>query len=221
VLAGIFAGCLVIKPQYGILLPICFLAARNYRGFAAATATGMVLCVASYGAFGMQTWQHFFVVELGTEHLRLDLPWPQPFQNIMITPFIMLRSLGASLALANITQAMVTLCAAVAAWVLWSRPQAGALPFARVAVTLCLGALATPFGYLYDLPSLGLAVFACAAAARWERLLPLAVFMLFTAFYIILSVKFFVAGPLLLAALVVLLWRDAAMPRRIAAMSSV
>lgn len=56
ILAGISIGLLVIKPHLGILFPFALIAGRMWKPFFAAALTVTVLVVASYLAFGSQTW---------------------------------------------------------------------------------------------------------------------------------------------------------------------
>jgi Glycosyltransferase family 87 len=58
-LSGIFLGLLSCKPQYGVLVPLAFLVSRNWRAFASATATSIVLGVVAGIAFGFRGWPAF------------------------------------------------------------------------------------------------------------------------------------------------------------------
>ncbi len=205
--AGIFAGCLLIKPQFGLLLPVCFLASRNWRAALAAAMMALLICALSVILFGPGVWHDFF--GSGTVAVRgvLDKPWPQPFQGIMVSVFIMLRSMGAGLHLAYGLQALASMAAAVAVWRLWSRPSGGeAAGPRRLGATLGLVVLATPYAYVYDMPAIGMALAGFAAALHWRELAPLAIFTLFTGFYIFLSMLGFAMGAAGVLLLVVMLW---------------
>jgi len=200
--AGLFAGCLVIKPQFAILLPVCFLASRNWRAMVAGAVTALAVCGLSLLVFGSSAWHAFFTSGTVAARAVLDEAWPKPFQGVMVSCFILLRSMGAGLKLAYTLQGFATVAAVVAAWRLWSRPEGPA----RLAVTLCLVVLATPYAYVYDLPALGMALAGYSAAMRWMSPLPLGVFTLFTSLYILLSMLGFAVGPLVLLLLMVMLW---------------
>jgi len=60
VLSGICLGLLSYKPQYGLLFPFVLIAARQWRTFIAAGVTTAVLALASWIAFGTESWQAFF-----------------------------------------------------------------------------------------------------------------------------------------------------------------
>ena len=60
VLAGICLGLLTYKPQYGLLFPIALIAAGHWRVFVSAGVTAVVLAIASWLAFGIESWLAFF-----------------------------------------------------------------------------------------------------------------------------------------------------------------
>jgi len=199
VLAGIAAGCLIIKPQFGLLLPVCYLASRNWRAFGAAAATVAVLCALPALWFGAGVWREFFVHPVTSAPVLLDAAWPNKFQYTMVTVYMMCRSLGAGFGVAYAAQGVASLAAVVLAWVLW-RGEGG---LGRLAVTLCLAALATPYAYTYDLAALGMTL----AGFAWSRgggLAPVALFWVFTGFYVFFSTFWFLTGALCLAGIAVL-----------------
>jgi len=59
VLAGVFIGCLTYKPQWGILIPVALVAAKQWRAFASAVAATALLVGASFIAFGTAPWEAF------------------------------------------------------------------------------------------------------------------------------------------------------------------
>jgi Glycosyltransferase family 87 len=204
VLAGIFAGCLVIKPQFALLLPVCYLASRNWRALGAAVLTTSLLCLLSAGLFGFNAWRLFLSVETSTMRSTLNEPWPQPFQGIMISFFITLRSLGANLPLAYAGQILASLGTAFAAWTLWSsgtklRSQT------RLLLTLCLVPLATPYAFIYDIPGIAFALTALAEASNWQIRLA-AAFAVLTSFYLLISMVSYETGGALLLILTAYIW---------------
>jgi hypothetical protein len=205
VLAGIAAGCLVIKPQFAILLPVCFLASRNWRALSAALITTAAICLLSAEVFGLAFWQHFFMVETLTAHTVLNEPWPQPYQGIMISIFMMVRSLNCNLRFAYVLQTFATLVVIVTSWYLW-RPQARVERQMRLLLTLCLVPIATPYAYLYDIPGIALALASYAVLRKGWTLLPLSLFWAVSALYILISMVSFLTGGILLVLLVVYLW---------------
>jgi len=194
--AGIAAGAMIVKPQLGLLLPICYGASRNGRAFLAAAITAGTLCLLAEIVFGGGVWAHYFHEGLAATRATLAAPWPQRDQHIMVTPYIFVHSLGAKCGLANAVQLVVTLLASVAAWRLWRGP---AIP-SRVAETLCLAALATPFACLYDLSALALVLgVEGGTALPW--------FWIFSGLYFFVSVFSVSPGALCLALVLWMLWR--------------
>jgi hypothetical protein len=209
VMAGIAAGAMIVKPQLGLLLPVCYVASRNGRAFLAAAVTAGSLCVLAEIMFGQGAWVHYLHEGIAATHATLAAPWPQRDQHIMVTPYIFVHSLGAGFGLANAAQLMVTLLAAVAVWKLWRGPPVPS----RLSMTLCLAALATPFACLYDLSALALALAAEGGAA-------LAWFWIFSGLYLFVSVFSVSPGAPGLALLLWMLWRrQAARPSRTGGLS--
>jgi hypothetical protein len=214
--SGMADALLVIKPQFGLLMPVCYLAQRNWRAVAIAVTSLAGLCVLTTLCFGVGIWeanQH-----LASAQNMLSAPWPSEFQIEMITPLVLFRSLHASLTLALILQGAASLLAAFACWHLWRR---GVKMIERLAPTFC-GALATPYGYTYDLPALGVALAALAVHSPRRGLIAFTVFLAFTSLYALISVYLFSTGALFLLAILCLTWpyrfvsMSVSNPRRIA-----
>lgn len=205
VIAGIATGCLLVKPQFALLLPVCFLAAGNWRAIIAAGLSTSVVALFSVWVFGAASWQHFLADGVPVAHAVLERPWPVAYQGIMISVFMTLRSLGANLPLAYAVQFAATLGAAVAAWYLW-RPRTQVEPLMRLLLTLCLVPLATPYAYIYDIPGIALVLAAPVLRRRGQYLVPLALFWLITASYILIAMFSFLTGGVFLVLLVARLW---------------
>lgn len=203
ILAGIAAGCLIIKPQFALLLPICFLAARNWRAFWVAGATLALLCLLSTVLFGFEGWQMFLGQNLPAASGLLTAHAGK-WQYTMVTVFMLCRSLGASLHMAGVIQAFVSAAAALAAWRLWS-PGMVIGSVERLAATVFLAVLATPYAYIYDLPGLAFALLILAKERRqvWPAI---ALFWSFTGVYAVLSTFFFLTGALFIGAILVAIW---------------
>ena len=58
--SGIAAGLLIIKPQFGILLPIAFIAQRSWRVIVVAILAAAGLAVVTAAAFGFDAWVMFW-----------------------------------------------------------------------------------------------------------------------------------------------------------------
>lgn len=59
VLAGIFIGCLTLKPQLGLLIPVALLAAGLWRTIFAAAVTAILLALLPSLLFGFEYWPLF------------------------------------------------------------------------------------------------------------------------------------------------------------------
>jgi arabinofuranan 3-O-arabinosyltransferase len=149
--AGIFLGLLIYKPQFGILFPIVLLASARWKVFAAATATTLVLIGLTVILFGADTWLAFWNSipltqkailaegQMGTYKL-------QSFYGAVLW-------LTGSTAAAWAVQALAT--TAVAAGVIWIWRRRISVEIRSAA--LGLGALlATPYVLIYDFPVLAI-----------------------------------------------------------------
>src|ERR1700738_978794 len=77
VLAGVFIGCLTYKPQFGILLPVALIAARQWRACVSAAVTAIFLVAASAAAFGVDGWAAFplAIFAEGSETMSTSPDW--------------------------------------------------------------------------------------------------------------------------------------------------
>lgn len=144
--AGILLGLLIYKPQFGVFIPLALAAGGYWRAFLAASVTVLLLCAASYFAFGPGVWEAFRASMTPTRVIVLE-QGDTGFHKIQ-SAFAAVRLLGGSVTLAYIAQGIVF--AAVAAWLiwLWRGPHA----FALKASALIAGSmLATPYMLDYDL----------------------------------------------------------------------
>jgi hypothetical protein len=166
--AGVMLGLLACKPQTGILVPAALLGQRSWRGmygFAAMCAllVGMTLLV-----FGPSVWLGYLGHgQVGAAEL-LDAGFaPRTAQASGVSVFWALRSLHAGISLAEAGQVGVSvLVMAVVAW-LWAR--GGMARQDKVALTVLLSLLATPYGYTDDMVA-GSAMLALLAERRGWRI---------------------------------------------------
>jgi hypothetical protein len=157
-LAGVLIGCLVYKPQFGLLLPVVLAASGRWRVFAAAAATVAVLALAVTFAFGTDIWTAFLA---STKFTRVEVlehggtGW-QKIQSV----FSVVRMWGGGIPLAYAVQGAVTIAVAAALVWLWRRRAAYPLQ----AAALLIGTiLATPYSRDYDLMLLAPAIAFLAA----------------------------------------------------------
>jgi hypothetical protein len=153
VLAGILFGLLAYKPQFGLLIPFVLAASGRWRTFAAAAATVAALALVATLAFGVEVWRAFFDSMSFTREVVLergDTGWHK-----IQSAFSWARMWGASVGIAYLAQATVTLCVGGALVWLWRT----AAPFPLKAAALLIATLlATPYGLDYDLMLLAPAI---------------------------------------------------------------
>jgi arabinofuranan 3-O-arabinosyltransferase len=153
ILAGICLGLLSYKPQYGMLFPLVLIAAAQWRAFISAGITTVVLAVASWLAFGTESWQAFFHwMPMFSQAFLVEgrAPWGK-MQSI----FALARYFDSSETLAWTLQwILVATVAALLVWLWRSRVR-----YEWKAAGLATGTLfATPYLFLYDLMVLAIAI---------------------------------------------------------------
>lgn len=157
ILAGILFGLLTMKPQIGILIPICLLASRNYRAIASAVVTTGALFIVTGLIFGFESWLLFWSQTRPLMTSILEAPYPQDYQGNAVSFFVMARWLGLGVVSSYGFQAFFSLAAILTAIWLWSR-RAGIDTHLRVCATAILTTVASPYGYTYDTLAVSAAV---------------------------------------------------------------
>lgn len=143
-LAGLVLGVLIYKPQFGVLLPLAFLAAGQWRVFVATGASTLAITALATLVLGTDLWLAFFanapiVREVMEQGL---LPWAK-----MPSAFIFLRDLGVPQVLAYGAQVLTALAAAGVVCLVWRRLGATRLAWAvLIAATL----LVSPYTFDYE-----------------------------------------------------------------------
>lgn len=156
--AGFCAALTMIKPQMALLGPVVLLARRRWRGVAVGALTAAVLLALTTLILGPGIWAAY--VRYGAPMSRKILLAPFPvfhrqgshftyYEFYGTSVFWMLRSLHADIALATLGQGAAALAAVVYAWILWRQREIN--PVIRVAITLLLGVLISPYGFAEDL----------------------------------------------------------------------
>jgi hypothetical protein len=163
IVAGVFIGCLTYKPQWGILLPIALIAAKEWRIMGSAVAMTALLVAASIAIFGIGPWEAFprellaqASINLSANPDLLNLRFdPRAKWQYYETIFGLARALHGSASLAWLAQGSVTIGSAVVIWLVWRSPTRYALK----AATLSAAALvATPYAFGYDMAAIAIAV---------------------------------------------------------------
>lgn len=169
IVAGILLGALILKPQLGLLIPFCLVAGARWRVGTAMFATSATIAAASWACFGTSAWNDYVVTARPAITAYFQAPWdPASSQRIFASAFMAARSLGATLTTAYAVQAIVTLSCAVLACRAWRRP--GGEPRRRMAITVALTCLASPWVHSYDMPALAIAILLLADASRPQHL---------------------------------------------------
>src|SRR5262249_24998059 len=145
VAAGIFIGLLSYKPQFGILLPVALLAARQWHAIASAAATIIVFAGISGAAFRIGAWEAFppqLVAQTGMS-LVAD---PGNGWGYIQSVYGLIRSLHGDAALAWLAQGATTLGGALIVWRVWRSGVGYNLQAATLSTAVLL---ATPYAFAY------------------------------------------------------------------------
>jgi hypothetical protein len=158
VLAGVFIGCLTYKPQFGILLPVALVAAKQWRAVATAVATSALLVGAAAAAFGISAWEAFpkGLFQQSRVVLEADgLPDAAAMWNSLQTVYGLIRYLHGGAALASLAQAMTALLLAALVWFVWRSPTRYSL---KAAILSAAALLASPYAFAYDFAAIAIPV---------------------------------------------------------------
>jgi hypothetical protein len=155
-LAGVFIGCLTYKPQFGILLPIALIAARQWRAVVAACVTAAVLVGLSAAAFGIGAWE-MLPTGLWTQKdvVLLGGGDAAAVWGRIQTVYGLVRQLHGGAALASLLQVATALSLAMIVWLIWRSPARYALKAATVSLAALI---ATPYAFSYDMAVLAIPV---------------------------------------------------------------
>jgi hypothetical protein len=147
--AGALLALLTMKPQLGLLVPICLIATRDWRTIGWTALFSLAFCGAGLAAFGWHAWSTWFTVTAPFMQRYIDGRFGIAAHFMMVPPFITMRAAGASLQWAYRVQTAASLSFAAIVWVVWSRPRFERR--AAVALVLFLAPLSTPYSHSYDL----------------------------------------------------------------------
>ncbi len=142
--AGIIFGCIAIKPQLGVLLPLAFIAGREWRAFAGATVAVLMMIAASLIAFGTAPWfgfldQSTLFAAIATDGL---VGWHK-----MASVYTSLRLAGLANEAAWALHVACAIAGAIAVWQVW-RGTTDTLT--RGAILAPASLLISPYLYVYD-----------------------------------------------------------------------
>jgi hypothetical protein len=146
VAGGALLGLLTYKPQLGLLVPVALVAARLWRTLAAAAATALLLVIVTSLIFGPAMWPAWAATLPGfSREMAAD---GGGIMHLMPTIIATLSQLGVPPATAQLAQAAA---AAMTAALIWALFRSGTGPVAAAGL-LVATPLATPYGFVYDMP---------------------------------------------------------------------
>jgi arabinofuranan 3-O-arabinosyltransferase len=145
VLAGLFIGCLTLKPQLGLLIPVALLAAGLWRTIFVAAATALVLAVIPTLMFGPEYWPMF---ARQMAHLGNSIVLSITDLFLMVGPFYLLSFLGLPAETALQMQWGIVVAAIGIVALLWRSDRIGF--DAKVAGLMLAMLLSAPYLWYYE-----------------------------------------------------------------------
>jgi hypothetical protein len=139
---GAIFGLLIIKPQLAVLVPVAFVASRQWRAIIGAALSAVLLLAIAYALFGLQSYQGFFKL-LPQQAAAISnglVPWSE-----LASVFAFCRFLGLAKEYSFTLQAFVALGAAAVTWRAWARRTD-----ARAPTLAAASLLVSPYLLTYD-----------------------------------------------------------------------
>jgi arabinofuranan 3-O-arabinosyltransferase len=153
ILSGICLGLLSYKPQYGLLFPLVLIAASQWTVFFTAAVVAVAMALASWLAFGAESWQAFFHwMPMFSQAFLTEgkAPWWK-----MQSLFALVRSFGGTEQLAWIFHWIFAVAVAVVLALMWR----SRVRYSVKAAALATGTLlTTPYLFMYDMTVLAIPV---------------------------------------------------------------
>jgi Glycosyltransferase family 87 len=142
--AGLVLGCLVLKPQLALLVPIALLAGRQWKAIAGAAISASAVLLVGLAAFGLATteaWIHQLPLyaRIGRDGL---VGWSK-----LASVYAAARQAGLDAAPALVLHGLVAVAAAVGVWRVWRSKAAAA---AKIAILSAAAPLVSPYVFYYD-----------------------------------------------------------------------
>jgi hypothetical protein len=139
---GAILGLLVIKPQLAVLLPVAFLAERNWRAIAGGAATSLLLLLLAWLVFGPGAYRGFLAITGDYAGYMSGSRWNW---SELASLFAFLRFFGIPQSAALAIQGVAALGAAFLAWRAWASGDER-----RIAVLAAATLLVPPYLFSYD-----------------------------------------------------------------------
>ena len=144
-IAGLLFGCLIYKPQFGLILPPLLLAGRHWRAIGGACASAAGLIGLTLIIWGMPVWQAFADSLPLTRSVIIEqgiTGWHK-----IMSPFAAVRMWGGSVSSAYAVQLLATTaCIAAVWWIAWT----GKRLYLRNAMVCAAVLMSTPYVLDYD-----------------------------------------------------------------------
>jgi hypothetical protein len=157
-LAGAIFGMLVIKPQLGILLPVAFIAGRNWKALLGGALSSVSALLLAALVLGLGAYRGFFaILPFYTSAMRASL-WPW---NELASTFAFFRFFGVPQAPALLAHGIIAAGAVAVTWRAWWLKSDN-----RVAVLAAATMLFAPYLLTYDSLFLAVPLMALAAQRR-------------------------------------------------------
>jgi hypothetical protein len=159
---GAILGLLVIKPQLAVLLPVAFLAERNWRAIAGAAASSFLLLALAWLVFGSGAYRGFLAITGDYAGFMAGRRWNW---SELASLFAFLRFFGVAQAIALAVQGVFAFAAAVLTWRAWAADDERRIPVLASATLLVPPYLLTYDSLLLILP---LATFLRDGKHQWR-----------------------------------------------------
>lgn len=166
-LAGLVLGCLVIKPQLGVLLPLAFISGRQWHAFAGAALSSIGLLLLGLLCFGLDSYRAMLALMPLYGSIAADglVGWHK-----MVSVYASLRLAGVPAGIAWAAHAAAAAAALLTVWRVW---RTDCEPAAKFALLTAATFLISPYSYVYDTVILVIPFFWLAAAGADRRTLTL------------------------------------------------
>jgi len=153
VFGGAVLGMLTVKPQFGLLLPVALLAAREWRALIASVAAATLLFGASVAVFGIDAWRQWIDLAV-TSYGDPNGKWLEYGRLWGNSVYACLAAFGAPAVMADIAQLVAVCLSAVLVYQAFRLT----LPSDRkIAILLAATILAAPHSSLADTVMLAIA----------------------------------------------------------------
>jgi arabinofuranan 3-O-arabinosyltransferase len=157
VLAGVLIGCLTLKPQLGLLIPLALLAAGQWRTIVAASATTLLLAALPTLFTGVAYWS---LLAERLEQQADQLVTLIGELDLTVGPYYVATLLGLPSQLALALQWVITGIAAVSVLIFWRSTRIGF--DAKVALLMTAILISAPYLWYYEaalMPAIGMFLF--------------------------------------------------------------